>query len=362
MDLRRLGYCSFYEEQVAKLATQPRHQGQRKPGRISRVDGVTAQILTEDRPEDQHTTVAVPARIRRAEELRPVVGDWIIFDPDHPGQPTISAVLRRKTQISRVAAGIRTELQVLAANVDIVFIVMGLDGDFSPHRIERYIATAADGGARPVVLLTKAGACTEVETRLADLRLATQNIDLHAIDVVTGIGAQIPQQYAKEAATIALLGSSGAGKSTLVNHLMGREVMPVGSVREDDQRGRHTTTHRQLLVLPKGGVIIDNPGIRELSLWLAGDGLNRAFSDVATIARECRFGDCFHRREPGCAVRLAVEHGQLDAGRLERFLRLRDEIGQTQLRRDELSRRTTDKARGKFNRAAIREGQRRKGG
>ena len=338
MDLQTLGFSSFFSEQHTAILQSCAHDKRLTLARIARVDGTTARLLLEDRSE---SVVAIPARLRRAGTDSPVVGDWVMFDPDHCGQATMTHVLSRRTQISRAAAGIKSNLQVLAANVDVVFIVMGLDGDFNPRRVERYIATISDGGARPVLFLTKAAACTTLQDKLAQIQLATQEIDLHVIDVIDGIGEDIPQQYLQQGVTIALLGSSGAGKSTLVNHLMQQDVMPTGDVRKDDHRGRHTTTHRQLLLPPQGGIVIDNPGIRELSLWIQDSGLETAFFDVTEQGSQCRFNDCSHQHEPDCAVQKAVASGKLGAGRVQRYLELRKEAFEIKQRREEYSRQHT---------------------
>ena len=270
----------------------------------------------------------------------PAVGDWVMVSP-RAGEDaaTVRAVLPRRSRFSRTAAGDRTEEQVVAANVDVVFLVSGLDGDFNVRRLERYLTVAWDSGARPVVVLNKADLCADADARAAEAEAAAPGAPVVVLSAATGTGVEALRAQVPPGATGALLGSSGVGKSSLVNALLGRERQAVRAVRADDSRGRHTTTHRELIPLPGGGLIMDTPGMRELQIWSADDdGLETAFADVEALAARCRFADCTHENEPGCAVRAALEDGSLDRGRFRSYTKLRREIQYQELRQDQSAR------------------------
>jgi ribosome biogenesis GTPase len=258
----------------------------------------------------------------------PAVGDWVVFERRARGsRATIHGVLPRRTVFSRRAAGEREQEQVVAANVDTVFLVAGLDVDFNPRRTERYLALARGSGARPVVVLNKADTCAEVEVRTAAIRSVAGDAAVHAISAVDGRGLEALHPYLGRGRTVALLGSSGVGKSTLANRFLGEDRQVVGTVKEDDGRGRHTTTHRELILLPDGTLLVDTPGMRELQLWSsARDGLQAVFPEILELAASCRFRDCHHAQEPGCAVRAAVARGELPPERWASFEKLRAEL------------------------------------
>jgi ribosome biogenesis GTPase len=270
----------------------------------------------------------------------PAVGDWVALRPGEGGSPAvIQAVLPRRTAFVRRAAGDRPAVQVLAANVDTVFLVMGLDGDFNPRRLERALVLAWESGAEPVVLLNKADLCGEVDARRAEIEAVARGVPVLAIAAKPGQGLDGLAPWLAPGRTVALLGSSGVGKSTLVNRLLGREKQKTREVREHDQRGRHATTHRELVALPGGGLLLDTPGLREIQLWSEGAGLEATFDEVRDLAVACRFTDCGHASEPGCAVRAAVDDGRLSPARLASFHKLQAELRAAAIREDPLKRR-----------------------
>jgi len=289
----------------------------------------------------------------------PAVGDWVAVRPGEPGQlGSIRGVLPRRTCFSRKVAGEVTDEQVVAANVDLVFLVMGLDADFSVHRLERYLLLARDSGARPVVLLSKADLCGDLPARLAEVRLATTDVPVHTVNPRTGDGMEDVASWLVAGHTAGFLGSSGVGKSTLINRLAGDERQRTGGVRESDSKGRHTTTHRELIVLPTGGLVIDTPGMRELQLWDAGDAVSEAFDDVETLAGGCHFTDCRHAGEPRCAVAVAVAEGRLSASRLGSYQALQaelDHLGRQQDAKLMLDEKRRSKVMGKALKSRLRE-------
>jgi ribosome biogenesis GTPase / thiamine phosphate phosphatase len=265
----------------------------------------------------------------------PAVGDWVAVAPrPAEGAATIHHVLPRRTSFSRKTAWQATEEQVLAANVDTVFLVMSLNEDFNLRRLERYLTTAWESGAQPVVLLTKIDLCPEWELRALEVEAIALGVPVHAVSALTGDGIEAVRSYLSPGHTVALLGSSGVGKSTLVNTLAGEELLATAPVREDDGEGRHTTRHRQLVPLPDGGLVLDTPGLRELQLWEASGGLSESFADVEELAARCRFSDCAHGTEPGCAVQAALEDGSLPHDRWASYRKLERELAHLERRLD----------------------------
>jgi ribosome biogenesis GTPase len=264
-----------------------------------------------------------------------VVGDWVVCREETGGRVRIEAHLPRRTFFSRKMAGVVTEQQGVAANIDTVFVVMGCDADFSIRRLERYLVLARESGAAPVVILNKADKAEEPERLKEIIEATVPELRVYLLSAKTGFGFDGLAAELRPGQTIALLGSSGVGKSTIVNRLAGREVLRTEEVSEHDERGRHTTRHRQLVLLPDGTMLIDSPGMRELQLWEASEGLGAAFEDIERLAQGCRFRDCSHRSEPDCAVRRAVEAGELPASRLESYLKLAEERREVEQRREE---------------------------
>ncbi|MGB9466288.1 MAG: ribosome small subunit-dependent GTPase A [Candidatus Acidiferrum sp.] len=253
----------------------------------------------------------------------PAVGDWIAAEI-RAGRTNalIQSVLPRRSRFVRKIAGKQIAEQVIVANIDVALIVAALDGDFNVRRIERYMTQCWESGARPAIVLNKADACAEARELASELEGITSNTPIFLVSARTGEGLEALEAYFGKGQTIVLLGSSGVGKSTLVNRLLQEERQTTQAERESDSRGRHTTTSRELFLLPCGAMIIDTPGLRELQLWNAADGLSQTFANVDTLASRCRFTDCRHQSEPGCAVQAALASGDLDVERLESWRKL----------------------------------------
>jgi ribosome biogenesis GTPase / thiamine phosphate phosphatase len=264
----------------------------------------------------------------------PVVGDWVAVAP-RPDESagTIHAVLPRRTRISRKTPWLAAKEQVLAANVDTVLLTTSLNDDLNLRRLERYLATAWDSGAEPVIVLTKADLHPDPRAAAAEVESIAFGVPVLVVSVRTGEGLDEVAGIVRPGRTLVLLGSSGVGKSTLVNTLAGEELLATNEIR-DDGRGRHTTSHRQLVVLPSGGLVVDTPGLRELQLWEVGQGVDHSFEDVTELFAHCRFNDCAHDREPGCAVRAALEDGTLDPVRWESYQKLQRELEHLERRLD----------------------------
>jgi ribosome biogenesis GTPase / thiamine phosphate phosphatase len=268
----------------------------------------------------------VSGRLRHLAEARPdfpAVGDWVVVAPSEDGDSRIHAILPRFSRFSRRAAGDTTEEQIVAANIDVVFLVGGLDGDFNPRRLERYLVVAWESGATPVIVLNKADLVEAPDRHVEQVRASAPGVVVHAVSARDPQSLDALRAHLGPGRTAALLGSSGVGKSTIVNRLIGHDLLRTHDVRESDSRGRHTSTARQLVVLGEGqGILIDTPGMRELQLWEAGESGRDAFADVTALAESCRFRDCRHMEEPGCAVRAAVKRGEFPADRFEHYRKL----------------------------------------
>jgi ribosome biogenesis GTPase / thiamine phosphate phosphatase len=255
----------------------------------------------------------------------PAVGDWVVVEGDARTGLLIRGVLPRRTRIARKMAGKKIAEQVLAVNVDTIFVVMALDGDFNPRRLERYLAQIWDCGAKPVIVLNKSDLCETIEVRLREVQRSALGVPVLTISATTAQGIDELLHYVRPQQTVVLLGSSGVGKSSIVNRLLGTDRQTVHPVRQQDSRGRHTTTERQLFFLPNDAMIIDTPGLRELQLWDADEGVSQAFHELEDISLRCRFRDCTHASEPGCAVSTAIANGSLDPARFENYRKLQRE-------------------------------------
>jgi ribosome biogenesis GTPase len=257
----------------------------------------------------------------------PAVGDWVVIDlQDSKARAIIHDILPRKSKFSRKVAGDNTEEQIVAANIDTIFIVTSLNQDFNLRRLERYLTIAWNSGAKPVIVLSKADLCADAEAKKAEVETVAFGVPIHIVSSLSGEGLDELEEYLETGYTVALLGSSGVGKSTIINQLMGSEKMEVDEIRINDGKGKHTTTHRELIVLETGGIVIDTPGMREIQLWDGNEGIKESFEDIETLAQNCKFNDCQHDSEPGCAVKEAIEQGDLTEKRLESYRKLEREL------------------------------------
>lgn len=256
----------------------------------------------------------------------PAVGDWVICKAREEGKAMIHALVPRKTKFSRKVAGYTTEEQIVAANVDLIFLVNALNNDYNLRRIERYLIMAWESGAQPVIILSKADLCQDINEKVAEVESIAFGVPVHVLSAYTEEGLEEVAAYLKKGTTVALLGSSGVGKSTLINRFYGQEIQRVNSVREGDDRGKHTTTHRELILLPEGAMIIDTPGMRELHLWESEEGFSESFQDIEKLAESCYFSDCQHGQEPQCAVNQALEDGTLTRERYANYLKMQREL------------------------------------
>ena len=312
--LERLGWndelARQYEEHASGL----------EPCRVAVQHRGAWQVVTE--LDDLSVDITGRLRHEAGPGELPVVGDWVALRDG-----LIDVVVPRRSKFSRKTAWTEVAEQVLVANVDVAFLVMGLDErDFNLRRLERYLTTAWEGGAVPVIVLNKADLADDLERQVRETETVAFAVPIHAVSAETGEGVDELRGHLAGDRTAALLGSSGVGKSSLINRLVGRDVQHVSDIREDDARGRHTTTHRELVVVPGGGVIVDTPGLRELQLWETDGGLDQAFVDVADLTAQCRFSDCEHRTEPGCAIKAALADGSLPVDGWESYQKLQREL------------------------------------
>jgi ribosome biogenesis GTPase len=330
MTLAQLGWNPFFEQQFARLGLDGVVPARvmAEHGQIYDLHGEHGSLLGE-----------ISGKLRHSASSRgelPAVGDWVAVQP-RPGEQAgiIHRVLARKSCFARKVAGGATEEQIVAANVDLLFLVSGLDGDFSPRRIERYLAPAWESGARPVLLLNKADLCPDVDRCIAAAEAVAIGVPVLAASAASGVGMDALLRLIGPGATAAFLGSSGVGKSSLINRLLGDDRQATSPVRAHDSRGHHTTTVRQLFPLASGGLLMDTPGMRELQLWSEGDGVRETFHEVEELAASCRFTDCQHDAEPGCAVRAALDQGTLEPERYESYLKLQRELRHLEARKDQ---------------------------
>ena len=330
------------------------------PARVFSVDRSMYQLMTEDGELSGTITGNFRHRVQESGDF-PAVGDWVLIAVNsNEGTASIHALLPRHSKFSRKVTGTIIQEQVIAANIDTVFIVSGLDDDFNLRRIERYLSLTWNSGAQPVIILNKADQISD-EEKLASIIKETEAVALgvpvYAISATTAFGTIDLAPYFSTGKTVAFLGSSGVGKSTLLNLILGRTEQKTAAIREDDSKGRHTTTRRQLFMLPSGGMIIDTPGMRELQLWMSESDFAGSFSDIEEFAVNCRFNDCTHNNEPGCAVKAAIELGALLPERLTSYCKMLRELKYLDQRQQETSWQThqADRKFGKMCRDVMKE-------
>lgn len=320
------GWSPALQEQFAALGAQGL-----VPGRIVVQQRGGYRVVTGDGEVDARATGALLKAAADAD--RPTTGDWVALEP-RPGE-TMALVRRLLPRTSAfVRKAVRGGAQVVAANVDVAFLVASMNADLNLRRLERYLATTHESGAQPVIVLSKSDLADDPEARVAEVRTIALDAPVLAVSARNRTGLAALAAHLPPGRTAVLLGSSGAGKSTLVNALAGQARMATGEIRADDDRGRHTTTHRELIRLPSGGLLLDTPGMRELGLWEAETGLSAAFEDVEAVAARCRFSDCAHDGEPGCAVRDAIADGTLQESRLRAYEKLQAELAHDTRRTD----------------------------
>ena len=332
MDLTSFGWSEFFEKNFKS------YEGQGyAAGRVALEHKNFYRVYTQD----GEVLAELSGKLRHEALNRsdwPAVGDWVVIRSRPEGDRVmIHALLPRRTRFARKTAGSRTEEQIVGANVDTVFLVTSLNHDFSLRRIERYLVIAWESGANPIVVLSKSDLCDRVTDAIDEVQMVAGGVRVHAISVVTGDGLDEIAKYFNRGETVALLGSSGVGKSSLINYLAGDDRLKVQTVREHDDRGRHTTTHRELVLLPTGGLVLDTPGMRELQLWDGDESLQLVFDDIEVLAERCFFSDCRHEDEPRCVVREALAAGTIDAERYQSYEKLQKELKYQARRKDKLS-------------------------
>ncbi|MGA1865853.1 MAG: ribosome small subunit-dependent GTPase A [Thermoplasmatota archaeon] len=334
-NLDRLGWDRHFEDSVRALEIEGIEGID--VGRVSFLDGSRYTVITGE------GEVRTRASSKVLMAGGPAVGDWVVVKLSGTSNIIIS-VLPRKGCISRKVPGKEVHEQVFAANVDIIFVMMGLDNDFNLRRLERYLVMVSASGSRPVILLNKSDDAKDLPAKLQQVHEVSGEVPVHHISAMNGDGMDVLDRYLRKGVTVALIGSSGVGKSTLMNRLLGEEKMRTGELRKSCGKGSHVTTSRELMVLPEGGILIDNPGIRELQLWGDETTLEEAFKDILGLSRKCRFKDCQHLSEPGCAVKRALEEGEIERSRFDNYIKMRRELRFLALKTDKGAR-TEEKAR-----------------
>lgn len=349
MKLENLGWNTFYSE-----AFESYKSGNYIVGRVALEHKNSYRIYTEH--GDLLAEISGKMNFQASgREDYPAVGDWVVVQPRvEEGRATIHGILPRKSKFSRKNAGNTVEEQIIATNIDTVFLVNALNKDFNIRRIERYLTLAWESGANPVIILSKADLCDDIDEKLLQVESIAFGVPVHIISSLHGTGFDSIFPYLQNGKTVALLGSSGVGKSTIINHLVGNEVLKVQEIREDDDKGKHTTTHRELIMLPNGGCMIDTPGMRELQLWDSNEGLSDTFKDIEDLGSQCYFSDCMHQNEPNCAVQNAIDEGTLDYGRYQSYIKLQKELAYLARKEDQRAQ-IAEKERWKKIHKAVRQ-------
>lgn len=330
MNLNYLGWSDVFAHSFEPYRQQGFHVG-----RVAIEYRNTYILYTENGELSAEVTGKLRHRASQAQDF-PAVGDWVVISVREPErQATIHEILPRKSKFSRKTVGSKMEEQIVATNIDTVFLVSGLDGDFNPRRIERYLILAWESGANPVIVLNKSDLCNSLEKCLAEVEAVALGVPIVFLSATNHQGLDALKPYLQLGQTVALLGSSGVGKSTITNQLQGTSVQAVQAVRQGDDRGRHTTTHRELILLSAGGLIIDTPGMREIQIWAGDEGLQETFADIEALTQECRFRNCQHDNEPDCAVQQALAEGKLDYSRFLSYQKLQKELNYLTRKQDQ---------------------------
>ncbi len=325
MDLIRLGWNEFFKKDSIEDNTFY--------GRVAIEHKSLYKIFTEFGEMKAVVTGKMKFNSQSSVDL-PVVGDWVVFTKEND-LAVIQEVLPRKCKFSRKVAGGETSEQIVASNIDHLFIVTSLNHDLNLRRLERYLTLAWDGGANPVIILSKADLSDDLDEIITQVETVAWGVPIHVTSSLNDIGFDELGEYFEGNQTIAVLGSSGVGKSTLINKLLGNEVLKVSEIGEYKDKGKHTTTHRELLLLPKSGIIIDTPGMREIQIWDGSEGLEKTFADVEELAANCKFSDCKHESEPNCGINEAVKNGTLEKKRLKSYKKLQREIAYQERKQNE---------------------------
>ncbi len=341
MLLQHIGFNDFFDTHFSSY-----QEKNFKPARVIRQNKTNYIIMSE---VGELTAQLSGKMLHEENSNKPVVGDWVVVSIiTDDSLAIIHATLPRKTTVERKSAGIKTEAQVIAVNIDKLILVVGLDDNFNIRRIERYLTMIYDSGAEPIILLNKSDLCDDVEARKAEVESIAFGIPVITISALINFGMDELAEHLQEGKTLALIGPSGVGKSTIINHFMNYEKMVVKKVSDEKHQGRHTTTHRELIILPNGAIMIDTPGMRELQLWGDEDNVSKSFSDIESLSAMCKFHDCKHQSEPGCAITEAIESGELDKKRFDSYLKQLRELKHLSSRKDQLGRHEMNKRGKKF--------------